>query len=405
MNKRKRIIALLAAVSFVLMIFLQGCSNTKLQNSAENKEGQTASDVKQDTQDDKQNEAGNSTGDNGDEGNGGTGQNDETVNENGSGENDTAEPTQPETQPEPIDYSVVQPNETGRIMIVMFHNFIEKYTGGDKEYTTTFDEFEKLLDTLYTSGYRLISLTDYLTGNIDTPAGCIPIVFTFDDGTAGQFNLIEENGKLVANPRSAVGILEKFNETHPDFGIEGTFYINLGNQTFGNTGTLQERLQYLTDKGFELGNHTYNHTSMKKIKTSDEMQKELGMNQKKMLELIPGYRFNTFSLPYGAPSANLVEYIKKGEYEGTAYEHAAIMEVGWDPATSPFSVGFDPMSTHRVRSTGITKVDCDLAWWLENQSRKSQFVSDGDPSTVAVPEASADKVNKDALGDKKLVIY
>lgn len=394
---------MLAAISFILLIFLQGCSSTKLGSSGENKGGQPASDVKQNTQEnDQKDNAGqdNGTGENAEaEENDGAGKN------NGAGEANVTEPTQPEAEPEPIDYNVVKPNETGRIMIVMFHNFIEEYTGGDKEYTTTFDEFEKLLDTLYTSGYRLISLSDYLSGNIDTPAGCIPIVFTFDDGTAGQFSMIEENGKLVANPRSAVGIIEKFNETHPDFGVEGTFYVNLGNQTFGSTGTLQERLQYLTDKGFEIGNHTYSHMSMKKIKTSDEMQKELGMNQKKMLELIPGYQFNTFSLPYGAPSANLVEYIKKGEYERTAYEHAAIMEVGWDPATSPFSTGFNPMSTHRVRSTGITNVDCDLAWWLENQSKKSQYVSDGDPSTVAVPETSADKVNKDALGDRKLVTY
>jgi len=46
------------------------------------------------------------------------------------------------------------------------------------------------------------------------------------------------------------------------------------------------------------------------------------------------------------------------------YEHAAIMEVGWDPAHSPVSKDFNPLSTHRVRASGINPVDCDLAWWL-----------------------------------------
>jgi len=36
------------------------------------------------------------------------------------------------------------------------------------------------------------------------------IIFTFDDGTSGQFNLVEENGTLKVNKKSAVGIMEDF---------------------------------------------------------------------------------------------------------------------------------------------------------------------------------------------------
>jgi len=135
--------------------------------------------------------------------------------------------------------------------------FVESFTpkSYDKgEYTTTFSEFEKLLQDLYDRGYRLISMSDYLNNNISVPAGCIPIIFTFDDGTSGQFNLVEENGTLKVNKKSAVGIMEEFYEKHPDFGLKGTFYVNLGNSTFEGAGTLQQRLQYLVDKGFEIGN-------------------------------------------------------------------------------------------------------------------------------------------------------
>ena len=82
-------------------------------------------------------------------------------------------------------------------MVVMFHNFVETFTPTkyDKEYTTTFQAFEELLHN-YDKGYRLISLKDYIGNNISVPAGCIPMVFTFDDGTQGQFNLVEEMENL-----------------------------------------------------------------------------------------------------------------------------------------------------------------------------------------------------------------
>ena len=39
------------------------------------------------------------------------------------------------------------------------------------------------------------------------------MIFILDDGTAGQFNLVNENGTLKANIKSAVGIMEKFNRS------------------------------------------------------------------------------------------------------------------------------------------------------------------------------------------------
>ena len=75
----------------------------------------------------------------------------------------------------------------------------------------------------------------------------MPIVFTFDDGTKGQFNLIKSGDELIANPKSAVGIMEEFYIKHPDFGLNGTFYIN-GSPFFTGEGTDEERLKYLINK-------------------------------------------------------------------------------------------------------------------------------------------------------------
>lgn len=318
-------------------------------------------------------------------------------------------PVEVEVTPVPtIDFEVVKPDESGKIMVVMFHNFVQffepsKYDDG--AYTTTFDEFRKLLTSLYEQDYRLTSMTDYLNNNISISAGCIPMIFTFDDGTSGQFNLVNEGDNFVANKNSAVGIIEEFNKTHPDFGVEGTFYVNLGNSTFQGEGTLEDRLKYLVDKGFEIGNHTYTHINLTNANDSDQIQKEIGLNQKTMYELITDYKMNTFSLPYGAPSKNLQEYVHKGEYEGVKYENLAIMEVGWDPTFSPVSKSFNPLSVHRVRASGIKPVDADLAWWIENLTREGQYISDGNADTVTVPKSKEENVDPDKLQGKSLLVY
>ncbi|HOJ12282.1 MAG TPA: polysaccharide deacetylase family protein [Clostridiales bacterium] len=311
------------------------------------------------------------------------------------------------SQPE-IDFEKVKPNEAGKIMVVMFHNFVETFTPTkyDKgEYTITFKAFEELLHNLYDKGYRLINLKDYIEDNISVPAGCIPVIFTFDDGTQGQFNLVKENGELKANKHSAVGIMEEFCSYYPDFGLKGTFFVNLGLSTFSGEGTLSERLEYLIGKGFEIGNHTLNHISLTDVRSSDKLQQEIGGNQKKMYELVPGYTMYSFSLPYGAPSNELMEYVVRGEYEGVKYENLGILEVGADPALSPVNKKLNLLSIHRVRSPGINPVKFDLNWWLENLLKEDEYMSDGNPDTITIPESKADSIDTANLKGKKLIVY
>ena len=140
----------------------------------------------------------------------------------------------------------------------------EEYDGSDKEYTTTFSEFEAILETLYNQGFRLISMRDFIECNIDVPAGTMPMVFTFDDGTPGQFNLIEEYGIIKVKPKSAVGIMMSFNEKHPEFGLKGILYVNkdIGDNTFKGACSLED-FRFLQDNGLELGTHTWGHVNYK----------------------------------------------------------------------------------------------------------------------------------------------
>ncbi len=330
----------------------------------------------------------------------------------------TAEPTETPTPTPELDLEAAKPNEAGEIPIVMFHAFVEEtdpddsYSADFKRYTQSFTYLKDLLGRLYDMGYRMSTMNDFLNNEIKVEAGYKPVIFTFDDGTASQFSLIEQNGELVVNPQCAVAVLLDFYKEHPDFGLGGTFYVNLGASPFYEertsgtplAGTAQERLQYLIDLGFEVGNHTYSHYSLPDATDAETVMREVGKNQQAMYELVDGYTFTSFSLPFGSTTPELFEYVKGGVYEGVEYKNLGIVEVGWDPAISPVNPDYDPYSIHRIRGTGFLAEDCDFEWWLRNP-RDPIYVSDGDPNTITVPEAYRSLVDDSKLGGKQLRVY
>lgn len=330
----------------------------------------------------------------------------------------TAEPTATPTPTPEIDLEKTKPNEAGEVPIVMFHAFVdeldpnETYSNDFLRYTQSLSYLRDLLGRLYEMGYRMTSMNDFLNNEIKVEAGYKPIIFTFDDGTPSQFSLIEQDGALVLNPDCAVAVLMDFYEEHPDFGLGGTFYVNMGVSPFYEerssgqqlAGTLQERLQYLIDQGFEVGNHTYSHYSLPDATDAETVLYQVGKNQAAMYETIDGYTFTSLSLPFGSTTADLFEYVKGGVYEGVEYKNQGIVEVGWDPAISPVNPDYDPYSIHRIRGTGFLAEDCDFEWWLENP-REPEYVSDGDPNTITVPEAYTSLVDQSKLGSKQLRVY
>ncbi len=308
------------------------------------------------------------------------------------------------------DYEAFKPNESGDIPVIMFHRFIEAYEPNtEKDYTTTFAEFETLLDTLYQQGFRLISMQDFIDCNIAVPAGTMPMVFTFDDGTSGQFNLIEEDGELKVNPRSAVGIMMAFNEKHPDFGLKGIFYVNMdiGESTFKGSGSLRERFEVLENLGLELGTHTWGHVDYTSITTADRVQESLGKNQQKAEEILPGLQFYSLALPYGSrpKDKSLWPVLQEGTYEGQAYHHKTIMAVGAEPSVPSISTSYNSLYVRRIRAQGRVSVDADLTWWLPKMTSTRMFVSDGDPQTIVVPGNKSEKIDAQKLEGKKLVTY
>src|SRR5204863_29598 len=117
-------------------------------------------------------------------------------------------------------------------------------------------------------GYRLITLGEFLDGRITLPAGTTPVILTFDDSSPGQFRYLEQDGNLVVDPKSAVGILEAFGREHPDFGRGATFFVlpaaDPPNRLFNQPEHVGRKLQFLVSRGYELGNHALWHANLGK---------------------------------------------------------------------------------------------------------------------------------------------
>jgi len=306
-------------------------------------------------------------------------------------------PVEEEKEVVEINLHEVQPNEAGEVMVLMYHQIREP----EAEWSRTPENFRKDLQALYDEGFRPISLYDYATGNITTEAGYTPVVFTFDDGNQNNFNMIQDaDGEWGIDPDSAVGMLVDFNEKHPDFPLEATFFIN-GGTPFGQKEFVEYKLKYLVEKGMDVGNHTNTHINFTSA-SKEKIQEELGKLQQLINQYLPDYEVNTLALPFGSKpkDTELFKYVESGEYEGKKYNHLAILEVGWDPYHSSFSKNFNPSKIRRVRASE-TKVDgVGMYDWIKafKNGNRTRYISDGDPNTITVQEKHKDVLSEDLKG-------
>src|SRR5207253_12991 len=112
-------------------------------------------------------------------------------------------------------------NRMGRIPVLEYHVVGDSTRG---EFIISRDKFQHDLQLLYDRGYRPITVAQLVDKDFsDVPAGMSPVVFTFDDASPEQFSYIEENGKLVIDPKTVVGMWVAFNQKHPDWKDRATF--------------------------------------------------------------------------------------------------------------------------------------------------------------------------------------
>lgn len=296
-----------------------------------------------------------------------------------------------------LDYELVRPDESGEIMIIMYHNLSETNT----TYSRTIESFKADLQRLYDMGFSSVSMKDYIDGSFDIEAGRTPVVLTFDDGHRSNFNYLETEDGLEIDPECVVGILDAFYEENPTFGRSAIFYLNAGNP-FGQPKYLEQKLQYLFDHGYEIGNHAYNHEDLTKL-DAEGIQRALGKNTTHFNKLNQNLVMRSLALPYGkSPQTDEMKtYVIKGQFEGVEYSNQTVLKVGWKPYVPVYHVDFNKSGVHRVQSGDG---DMQLTWWLDEYEKNPQrrFVSDGLEDRISVPKLNMNRINLESISDKEL---
>ena len=310
-----------------------------------------------------------------------------------------------------INYEELKVDESGNVPIMMYHGIHNvtdnEYTGGnvDKDgYQRTAEAFKNDLEFYYNSGYRMIRLEDYVNGVIDVEAGLSPIIITFDDGLANNIKVtgLDENGDIIIDPNSAVGILEEFKQKYPDFNVTATFFVNGG--LFNQSEYNEKILNWLVDNGYDIGNHSYSHADFTSISKEKSVQ-EIGSVYNLLDKYIANKYVNIVALPFGSPydkSHTNFSSILKGVYNDKEYNTIATLRVGWEAEYSPFNKNFDKTFLKRIRAYDNNGKEFDIEMnfkILEN----NRYISDGDKNTITIPKEKEDKINN--LYNLKVNVY
>ena len=258
------------------------------------------------------------------------------------------------------------PNPQGRIPVLEYH-----VIGGDKNtlYTRTVASYKADLDEAYKLGYRPVTITQVLDKDWrDVPPGTAPAVFVFDDASDSQFRYLEQNGKLVIDPTSAVGIWLDFAKTHPGWKNRAVFCMlnggAAGHNFFGDNpkfgGQKKEwrfpKVKWLADNGFELCDHTLWHAKLSQYPDA-VVQEQIARNAMGIDSAVPGYKIRTMALPYGLwpknrPLAWQGSWTDPKTKQTHPYKFDAVLEVAGGPARSPYDPQFNPKSINRIEAIG-----------------------------------------------------
>lgn len=291
--------------------------------------------------------------------------------------------------------AMYQPNELGRIPILMYHAFTTNEAYLD-DWTVTPETFRQHLEWLFEHDFYIVPLVDLINNEIKAPPGKHPVVITFDDASSRQFRLIHNDaGDLVPDPDTAVGIMESFFAAHPDFGRGGVFAM-VPNNCFRydeEIVTCEERLDWLAGHGYEIANHTWWHENLHTV--TDEMFKEqVGKTKIWIDERVSGRSnlSNVLVLPFGEwpRSEDQVEMLKEGfVYGGQDIIIAGVVEVAGGPSPSPSSGTWSRRSIDRMNTDPET-----WTHWtgLIEAGDVTLYTSDGNPATVTIPNTLADDI-------------
>lgn len=289
--------------------------------------------------------------------------------------------------------ATIQPNELGRIPVLMYHAFTQNEAYLD-EWTVTTDQFRAHLQWLYDHDFYITPLADLINNEISVPAGKRPVVLTFDDSSSGQFRLLKNaDGTVYPDLLTAVGVMEAFYAEHPDFGRGGLFAV-IPTNCFSDPAevvTCEERLAWLANNGYEIANHTWWHENLHTV-SDDLFRQQVGQTKiwiDERVKVRAANLSNVLILPYGEWPRNdgQVNMLYNGfVYDGQEIVMGGIVEVAGGFSPSPSSGEWSRRHINRINT------DPRNFWYWMNQietGEATMYVSDGNPETVTIPNQLA----------------
>ncbi|MFL5759026.1 MAG: polysaccharide deacetylase family protein [Thermomicrobiales bacterium] len=290
-----------------------------------------------------------------------------------------------------------KPDEVGVIPVLEYHD-ITTNDAKEDQFTRPVKKFKADLQWLYDHNFFVIPMKDLITDNISAPAGKHPAVLTFDDSMGSQFRyIINDDGTKSIDPDSVVGILEAFYGQHPDFGRGGLFSVlpyycfnwKSGEVFDDQTPFCQEKITWLLDHGYEIGNHTQDHQDLADV-DDDAFKKEIGQAILTLQALDPRVEANILAMPKGNypdkdKHPQQRDWLANGfDYNGKQIKLIGSLMVGAQPSYSPVSSSWDPVYIYRIQA-----FDGDWAlsdWFARFEAQPANlYTSDGNPNTVTLP--------------------
>lgn len=275
----------------------------------------------------------------------------------------------------------VKANELGMVPVIMYHRIMKKRLASiDRTPSQVRQELEKLAK----QGYVPITAREFATGDIRVPAGKFPVVLTFDDGHDSHFAL-DESGMPKKN--TAVELIYRVAKKYPSFRPVATFWINRYPFGLQEQGDQAKAVQWLTQHGFEVANHTWGHPNLRMLSTKKVREQIVRMER--LIKKLGLEASKTMALPYGAQPKSK-KAARTGTWDGTKYDFEAVFLAGAEPSVSPYAKAFDRGAIQRIQSNG-KKGECRkwcTQYWLEwlNKHPGERYVSDGDPERISIPE-------------------
>jgi len=215
-------------------------------------------------------------------------------------------------------------------------------------------EFTGDLERMDKLGFRPVTVSAYLSGQMDLAPGSSPVVMTFDDANADQVRFLDDG---TLDTTCMLGLWSAFAKTHPEFPIHATFFVLPS--LFGQSKWRAKKLELLKSLGCELANHTITHPILRK-KTDEEVKKEIGDASEALVKL--GQPLPTsLALPFGSSPHNK-ELLHGFEWHGKRVELTGVFLVGSNPAPSTTDPKFNRYAIPRIQAN---EGEFGLTYWLD----------------------------------------